>query len=33
MSDIMKKLDDILEITHEILAFLKSIEKESEVKA
>lgn len=32
MSEIMKKLDDIIETTHEIISMLETCEKESEVK-
>ena len=32
MSEIMKKLDDIIETTHEIISMLESCEKESEIE-
>lgn len=32
MSEIMKKLDDIIETTHEIISMLESCEKEREVR-
>ena len=31
MSEILKKLDDIIEATHEIISMLESCEKENEV--
>lgn len=32
MSEIMKKLDDIIEATQEIISMLESCEKESEIE-